>query len=821
MRYNDAGALLLEYGNEILILVDLATQKVRAVNGAAMRHLCCTRDELIGRPITNILGALTDIYYWEDIRQGIVSEVHNVETQYLRADGELLSVSKSIIHPAAYPDLLVVCAIPTGRLHRTENELANTVARLRATLEATANGILLLDKNGTIVNMNRQFAQIWQIPDEHLLAGDDDAVFEFLASRVSDPKMYKARLAEICSDDNDNDDDETHDLLKLNDGRFIERKSRPARQGKQLIGHVLSFSDISEDKAREAQLKLAASVFSHAHQGIMITDGAGSIIDVNAMFCRITGYTREEVIGRNPRFLKSGLHSREFYRVMWKELGEHGHWEGEVWNRLRNGNLYAERLSITIVEDVDASPHYVAIISDITALKEYEQRLERLTHYDALTDVPNRVLLSDRLNVAIAQARRYQRGLALVYLDIDGFKKINETHGRDTGDLLLITVARMLRDALRDSDTLARLGGDEFAVLITELDGWAGCEAILSRLLRVMDTPIEVGLNTFQLSASMGVTLFPADDTDADTLLRHADQAMYQAKLAGKNRYHLFDPEKARKARDLHRNMDRIKHAILQHEFELYFQPKVNMRTGEVIGAEALIRWQKPGAGLVSPGEFLPLIEGSKLMEHLGDWVMDATLAHMTAWHNQGLDVEVSVNVSAYHLQQPDFLSNLKKLLASYPAIRPDHFEIEVLETIALEGIARISSLMESCQAIGVRFSLDDFGTGYSSLTYLRHLPANVLKIDQSFVRGMLLNSGDKAIVEGIIGMAAAFRRTVIAEGVETAEHGKLLLQLGCELAQGYGIARPMPASELPAWIATWRPPLEWLAVPPNLHKSV
>lgn len=310
----------------------------------------------------------------------------------------------------------------------------------------------------------------------------------------------------------------------------------------------------------------------------------------------------------------------------------------------------------------------------------------------------------------------------------------------------------------------------------------------------------------------MGVTLFPADDTDADTLLRHADQAMYQAKQTGKNRYHLFDPEKARQARDHHKSMDRIEHAFLQHEFELYFQPKVNMRTGEVIGAEALIRWQKPGEGLVQPGDFLPLIEGSKLMVHLGDWVMDAVLAHMTVWHNQGLDIAVSVNVSAHHLQQNDFLSNLKKKLSDHPAIRPDYFEIEVLETMAIEGIARISSLMESCQAIGVQFSLDDFGTGYSSLTYLRHLPANVLKIDQSFVRGMLLNSGDKAIVEGIIGMAAAFSRTVIAEGVETAEHGKLLLQLGCELAQGYGIAKPMPASELPTWIATWRPPLEWIA---------
>ncbi|GHU32480.1 GGDEF domain-containing protein [Betaproteobacteria bacterium] len=808
MTSNDASELLLEYGNEILILVDLETQKIRATNGAAARYLGYDRDHLIGRPITDILSDLTDIFYWEDVKQGIVLDVLNAETQYLCASGELLSVSKSIIRLASHPDLLVVCAILTSGFRRTENELAHMVARLRATLEATADGILLLDKNGAILNMNRQFAHIWRIPDDPLLASDEHAVFEFLASSMRDPKAYKARLAEIYS----NSDDETRDLLTLGDGRFIERKSRPAKMGKQTIGRVLSFTDITEEKAMESQLRLAASVFSHAHQGILITDAAGNIINVNASYCQITGYAREELIGQNPRILKSGRHSDNFYQMMWNDLITQGHWEGEIWNRLKNGELFAERLSITTVEDVaSASLNYVAIISDITELKEYEQRLERMAHYDALTDLPNRVLLADRLNMAIAQARRYKRCLALVCLDIDGFKKVNDIHGRDAGDLLLITIARKLRGALRDSDTLARLGGDEFALMITDLEGCAECEHVVARFLRVIATPFEIEQKTLQLSASMGVTLFPADDADADTLLRHANYAMYQAKQSGKNRYYLFDAEKAQKVQEHQKQLSRILQAFERNEFELYFQPKVNMRTGIVFGAEALIRWQKPGCGLVSPGEFLPLIEGSDLMVLLDNWVMDTALAQMTAWHDSGLNLVISVNVSAPHLQQADFLPNLKKKLDSHPRIRPDCFEIEVLETIAIKGIARISSLIESCQDIGVRFSLDDFGTGYSSLTYLRHLPANILKIDQSFVRGMLQNSGDKAIVEGIIGLAAAFRRTVIAEGVETVKHGELLLRLGCELAQGYGIAKPMPAGELPAWIATWHTPLEWI----------
>jgi diguanylate cyclase (GGDEF)-like protein/PAS domain S-box-containing protein len=807
MTSDDIRELLLEHGNEIVLLVDLATQEIRAANGAAARHLGYTRDELIGRPITDIECALTDIFYWEDVRQGAVPEIHNADTSYLRADGELLSASKTVIRPAAHPGALVVCAIPTGKLHRTENELADTGARLRATLEATADGILLLDRGGAIVNMNRQFARIWQIPDEPLLACDDNAVFDFLASCMRDPQAYRRRLEEIRPDS----DEETYDLLTLDDGRYLERKSRPAKLGKLIIGRVFSFTDISENKARESRLKLAASVFSHAHEGIVITDAEGNIVDVNTTFSRITGYTREEAVGQNPRFLKSGRQSEDFYRAMWSELVARGHWEGEVWNRHKNGRLYAERLSITAVQDViDASLHYVALISDITELKEHQQRLERMAHYDALTGVPNRVLLADRLNLAIAQARRHKRGLALVYLDIDGFKEVNDIHGHETGDQLLITLAHRLRDALREGDTLARLGGDEFVAVLTDLGGRDECELILTRLLNAAATPIDVRQNTFQLSASLGVTLFPQDGGDADTLLRHADQAMYQAKQAGKNRYHLFDPEKDRQTRTHHQSLDRIAQAIAQDEFELYFQPKVNMRTGGIVGAEALLRWRHPERGMVLPGDFLPLIEDSEHMARLDDWVLNAALAQMAAWHARGLDIAVGVNISAHYLQQADFLPNLEQRLAAYPTVRPDCLELEVVETAALEGITRISSLIEGCQALGVHFSLDDFGTGYSSLTYLRRLPANVLKIDQSFVRDMLWDSGDLAIVEGIIGLAAAFRRTVIAEGVETAEHGELLLRLGCDLAQGYGIARPMPAGELPAWIATWRPPAAW-----------
>ncbi len=745
---------LLEYGNEILLLVDIPTLEIRAANAAASRHLGYSRQELIGKPITDIECALADVFYWEDVRQGISPEIQEAETSYLCADGTLLAATKSIFRETASPGWLVICATPTTRLHRTENALADLAARLRSTLEATADGILVVDRNNAIVNMNRQFSDIWRIPDELLLAHNDHALFDYLASRTHDPEDHRRRVLEILSDS----ENETCDILHLSSGQVIERKSRLACRGKMVIGRVFSYTDITERKAAESRLKLAASVFSHAHEGIMITDASARILEVNTTFTRITGYTREEVIGHTPRILSSGRHGEEFYQSMRHELTTRGSWQGEVWNRHKNGSLYVEKLSITTVCDSDdGSLHYVALFSDITELKEHQQQLEHMAHYDALTGIPNRVLLGDRLKQAIAQTRRHQRGLALVYLDIDGFKEVNDAHGHETGDLLLVTLSQRLRDALREGDTLARLGGDEFVAVLTDLSNPNECESILARLLHAASTPIKVRQHTLQLSASLGVTLFPQDGSDADTLLRHADQAMYQAKQAGKNRYHMFDPEEDRLTQTHHKSLQRITQALEQQEFELFYQPKVNMRTGQVIGAEALIRWRHPERGLVAPGEFLPLIAGEDLLVRVGDWVLDTALAQMESWQAQGLDIAVSVNIAAHHLQEENFMLRLQEKLAAHPGVRADRLELEVLESAALEGIAQISRMIENCKDLGVHFSLDDFGTGYSSLTYLRRLPASVLKIDQSFVRDMLWDSEDLAIVEGVIGLATAF----------------------------------------------------------------
>ncbi|MDD3835958.1 MAG: EAL domain-containing protein, partial [Sulfurimonas sp.] len=453
----------------------------------------------------------------------------------------------------------------------------------------------------------------------------------------------------------------------------------------------------------------------------------------------------------------------------------------------------------------------LGISRDITERQHHEKHLEYIAHYDALTGLPNRILLSDRINQALKQSNRHRFSFAVVYLDLDGFKTINDTYGHDYGDRFLELLAKYMQKSLREGDTIARLGGDEFVVVLLDLKSHEDSIVMIKRLLEASSQKIVIDKLEMQVTASLGVTFFDAgDDIDADQLLRQADQAMYQAKILGKNRYHIFDALKDKKIRTHHESLDEVQKALDNDEFVLYYQPKVNMQSGEVVGTEALIRWNHPEHGILPPAMFLPIVDGNILSVRIGEWVLDSAMRQMSEWKSKGMDVPTSVNVDAMQLQQSDFVEQLKKLLKKYPAVEPKDLVLEVLETSALEDVVHISQVMQACLDIGITFSLDDFGTGYSSLTYLKRLPAKELKIDKSFVCGMLEDSDDLAILDGVLSLSNAFRRDVIAEGVESVEHGEMLLKLGCKTAQGYIIARPMPPENIQEWITHYDSNERW-----------
>jgi diguanylate cyclase (GGDEF)-like protein/PAS domain S-box-containing protein len=585
------------------------------------------------------------------------------------------------------------------------------------------------------------------------------------------------------------------------------------------LGRVIGASkiarDISQQMAANHQQRLAASVFTNTSEGIAITDRFGRIVDVNAAFSRITGYARADVLGHTAQMFRSSHQGPDVFAAMRRGLFKAGEWKGEIWSRRKDGESYSAWLTVSkVCTDSGQTKNFVALFSDVTVLKLQQEQLERGAHFDPLTGLPNRLLLSDRLHQAMTQCQRKEQSLAVLYMDLDGFKQVNDRFGHEVGDELLVAVASRMQLALRDVDTLARMGGDEFVAVMTDVDSVQDCIHLAHRVLAACGEPIRVQGSEIRVTASIGITMYPQDNAEADQLMRHADQAMYEAKQSGKNRFHIFDSAQDAEVKSRSVQQDQIAQALARREFVLHYQPKVNMRSGAVLGLEALIRWQHPEKGLLLPGAFLPAIERHALVEAIGSWVITAALQQMSDWSEQGLHLAVSVNIAARQLQQDSFARQLGELLAHFPAVRAQQLELEVLETSALNDIASTAAIMRDCHRLGVQFAIDDFGTGYSSLTYLRHLPVETLKIDQSFVRDMLEDQDDLSIVKGVIGLALAFQRAVIAEGVESVAHGQRLIALGCDKAQGYGIARPMPANQVAGWCASWTPPPQWTRAP-------
>ena len=551
-------------------------------------------------------------------------------------------------------------------------------------------------------------------------------------------------------------------------------------------------------KENRERLRQAAAVFDCTREGVLVTDAKGLIVHVNRAFMEITGYRREDVMGRLPSLFKSGRHSALFYQQMFQSLQRNGEWSGEIWNRRKSGEIYPQWQTIRVIyDDQNHLSHYVAVFSDISAIKESEHELAHLAHHDPLTDLPNRLLFTDRAKQALALAQTQKRGCALLLLDLDHFKIINDSLGHNVGDQLLKLAGERLQALLGPSVTLARLGGDEFAVLAESCTQVVQAAALAQRILAALQQPFNFDGHQLFVSASIGISLFPNDALSAEQLLRNADSALFKAKSAGREGYALYTEELTAHAQNRVEIAGELRRALQQEELRVYYQPVHDLHDGRLVGVEALVRWQHPERGLVPPGEFIPIAERTGLIADIDGWVMNQACRQMCQWLADGVPVRfVAVNVSSRLFARRELYEQVAKVLHD-TGLDPTFLELEVTESAVMDDPEVALEQLHRLRELGLRLAIDDFGTGYSSLLRLKRLPVQKLKIDQGFVAGLPWDEDDAAIVRVVIALAKSMGMQVQAEGIEQVEQAQFLLDLACDMGQGYWFGRPMPAIDI------------------------
>ncbi len=675
---------------------------------------------------------------------------------------------------------------------RAKNQLAMS---LRATLDAIPDMLFEVGIDGTYYSVHSPKTELIPVSVESLVGSNVKQVLPEAAVSVVMAALREADQSGLSRG--------AQIELEVPLGRrwfelSVSKKSDGDDASKRFM--VLS-RDITERKMAEKELTIAAIAFE-AQEGILVTDAESKILRVNKAFTEITGYTPEQVLGKTPNILSSGEHNKEFYAAMWKAIGEKGSWEGEVWNRRNNGQIYPERLVINAVKDeLGKVSNYVATIADITQTKADSEEIKNLAFYDPLTQLPNRRLLYDRLGQALVSSARTKRYGALLFFDVDNFKILNDTHGHNTGDLLLKLIASRLQSALRAGDTVARIGGDEFVILLEDLDedtvdAANFVELLGQKILGLLAQPYKLDSHDYLSTVSVGVTLFSGREVSADNLIKQADIAMYQAKSSGKNAIRFFDIQMQKVVEERMLLEKELRLAIEREQFKLYYQIQVDSQK-KAIGAEALIRWEHPVHGLILPSRFISLAEDTGLILNIGQWVLENACKQLKKWESNPITAKLAlaINMSAKQFNQDSFVKMVEKIIKQYK-INPSLLKFEIVESMLLEKLDQMAVKMASLKKLGISFELDDFGTGYSSLQYLKMLPLHQVKIDQSFVRDVEVDGNDKAIVRTIISMGHSLDMKVTAEGVETEAQREFLIQHGCDHFQGYLFGKPMPIND-------------------------
>ncbi len=786
----------------VVIAVVRGRQLIRA-NRALERLFGISLGQALGRSVEPFYPSSAEFSEFGSQLYPAVADggVAHFERRFRRMDGSIFWANfYARLVDAQRPEEGVVVVIEDiDQAKRQEQALRENEERYRQMFENNTSIKLLIDpESGAIVDANPAAAVFYGHPLEVLRSMNIKDINSLSAEEVAEEMALAVREARRYFN--------FRHRIASGEVREVEVHSGPVQLGgRQLLYSIIH--DITERRRAEAQLRLVAKVLDGASEGILICDRDNRILSVNHAFTEITGYSEAEVLGRDPRVLNSGRHDSAFFGTLWHHLKSAGAWQGEIWNRRKDGSVYPEWLSITTVPDeAGALGNYVAVFTDISERKRSEERIRFLAEHDGLTSLPNRSLLLDRLEQAIAHAGRNGDQLALLCLDLDRFKNINDSLGHQLGDLLLQEVARRILDCVRSADTVSRPGGDEFVVLLSTIEAPQDAARVAEKLLSALTRPYQLEGHDLVITASIGVAVYPDDGADAQTLVRNADAAMYHSKEAGRDSFHFFTPDMNSRVLERLSLENSLRRALERQEFCLHYQPQVALakdgRHYQLIGFEALIRWHHPEMGLIPPGRFIPVAEDSGLIVPIGTWVLAEACRQNRRWQEQGLPpVPVAVNISALQFRHAQFEHSIASALAD-SGLSPDWLELELTESMMLHHGDQAVELLDRLKAQGLQLSVDDFGTGYSSLAYLKRLPLDKLKIDQAFVRDIASDPDDAAITATIIQMAHSLGLAVIAEGVETVEQLDFLRHHDCGAAQGFYFARPMPAAEAESF---WR----------------
>lgn len=725
-------------------------------------------------------------------------ETYSVEKRMIRANGEVvwvrLTMSLVKARNRAAGQFMEVIEDVTAR-RQAENELRESEGRLRTVLSAMREGVIMRDAGGRVMIANAAARQIYGLgPEEPFPPLYDSVIAKYLhedGSPGSIDELPSSRAMRLGRAATSVVGIERRDGSKVWFVSRAEPLPRDSQSGLHPV--VLTLSDITAQRRAEEELRLAATVFDSSVEAIMITDAQLRILSVNRAFSDLTGFGSSEVIGNTPDMLSSPRFDAEQYETVWGEARRRGSWQGEIWQRRRDGSEFPEWLSISVVRDhADIVTHFVAVFTDITERKASEARIAFLAHHDPLTTLPNRTLFQDRLEQALGRAERSAQIAALLFLDLDRFKTINDSLGHLAGDRLLQAVAERLTQCVRDTDTVCRQGGDEFLIVLADIADTDVPARVAEKILRRLSEPFEIDGHVLGTSFSIGIAVFPNDGRDTDALMKNADTAMYHAKESGRNTYRFFTEAMNANALERLQLENQLRQALDRGELLLNYQPQVDMVTGDVVGAEALIRWQSEALGFVPPGRFISIAEESGLIVPIGRWVLRQACLHAKEWQQAGLPpVAVAVNISALQFRRDDIVESVRSVLHE-TGLDPRWLELELTESLLMQHAEEVLETVERLKALGVRLSIDDFGTGYSSLSYLKRFDVDRLKIDQSFVRDVVDDPDDAAIVRAIIQLGRSLKLDVIAEGAEARAQVDFLVREGCREAQGYYFCPPV-----------------------------